>query len=283
VEPERIGRFFGSLRTGWHLTLIVFFLASHAWLDRHPGDFGPLFGAAWLLGLVRIAWIAALPERSERTGERIRIREAVALARQPDMRRYLLGVACAAAARLSTLPFVVVLLRRELGFSEAEVVYTSVATFAGGLASLYAWGRVVDRFGAAPVFRGTALGMAVLVLGLVGLGGEGAATLWAAVAFFFLHSALAAGFGVADTHVLFRLTPPQAPSRALVLAAVAAGSAGGLAPALAGGALDTALGAGGDPLGVYRGFFTAMALLQAAAFLPLRRLRGPEATPAARR
>ena len=93
VEPGRIGRFFGTLRTGWHLTLILYFLGSQAWLARHPGDFGPLFGVAWALGLARVTLISRLPERSERTGERIRIREAVALAREPAMRRYLAGVA----------------------------------------------------------------------------------------------------------------------------------------------------------------------------------------------
>lgn len=273
VEPDRIGRFFGTLRTGWHLTLIVYFLASQAWLAGHPGDFAPLFGLAWTLGLARIALIARLPERSERTGERIRIREAVALAREPAMRRYLLGVAWGRAAQAATLPFVVTAMRREAGFSEAQVVLTTVALFAGGLASLYLWGRAVDRVGAAPVFRFTALGMGALVLCLVALGGAGPAALAALVAFFFTYSALSAGFGVADTHVLFQLTPSHAPSRALVLGAVCVGSVAGLAPALAGVLLDSALAGASDRLAVYRSFFTAMAAIQALAFLPLRGFR----------
>nr|MDJ0848320.1 MFS transporter [Myxococcota bacterium] len=273
VEPERIGRFFGTLRTGWHLTLIVFFLVSQAWLARHPGDFAPLFAFAWALGLARIAFIARLPERSERTGERIRMREALALTRQPAMRRYLLGVAWGQAVRVATLPFVVTLLRREVGFSEAQVVWTTVATFAGGLASLYLWGRVVDRVGAEPVFRWTALGMGVLVIALVAVSGRDTATLLAVVAFFFVHTALASGFGVADTHVLFGLIPSHAPSRGLVLASVCVGSAAGLAPALAGSLLDAALGGADDRLDVYRSFFVGMGLLQALAFLPLRSFR----------
>jgi hypothetical protein len=91
------------------------------------------------------------------------------------------------------------------------------------------------------------------------------------VLFFFAHAVLAAGFGVADTHVLFSLTPSEAPSRALVLGAVAAGAAAGLAPALAGVLLDRALDGTADALGVYRVFFVVAALLQAGAFLPLRR------------
>jgi predicted MFS family arabinose efflux permease len=273
VEPDRIGRFFGTLRTGWHLTLIVYFLGSQAWLGGHPGSFAPLFGLAWALGLARIALIARLPERSERTGERIRIREAIALAREPGMRRYLLGVAWGRAAQATTLPFVVTAMRREVGFSDAQVVTTTVALFAGGLASLYLWGRAVDRVGAAPVFRFTALGMGALVLCLLGLGSAGPAALAALVAFFFAHAALWAGFGVADTHVLFQLTPTHAPSRALVLGAVCVGSIAGLAPALAGTLLDAALAGASDRLGVYRSFFAAMAVIQALAFLPLRRFR----------
>ncbi len=281
VEPERIGRFFGTLRTGWHLTLILYFLASQAWLARHPGDFAPLFGIAWALGLARIAFIARLPERSERTGERIRMREALALARRPDMRRYLMGVAWGQGVRVATLPFVITLLRREVGFSEAEVVWTTVATFSGGLASLYLWGRVVDRTGAEPVFRWTAVGMGLLVVALVGVSGRDTATLVAVVAFFFVHTALASGFGVADTHVLFGLTPSHAPSRALVLASVCVGSAAGLAPALAGALLDASLAGAADPLDVYRVFFVAAGLLQALAFVPLRRFRDGAASRAA--
>jgi len=281
VEPERIGRFFGTLRTGWHLTLIVYFLGSQAWLARHPGDFGPLFGVGWALGLVRIALISRLPERSERTGERIRIREAVALARQPAMRRYLIGVAWGRAVHAATIPFVVTLMRREVGFDDSQVVLTTVAMFAGGLASLYLWGRAVDRLGAAPVFFWSALGMGALVLALVTVRGAGPGTLLAMVGFFFAHSVLSAGFGVADTHVLFQLTPSHAPSRALVLAAVCVGSLAGLAPALAGRLLDAALAGAIDRLDVYRVFFASMALLQALAFWPLRSFRRGGAAPPA--
>jgi hypothetical protein len=61
VEPGRIGRFFGMIRSGWHLTLIGYFLGSQAWLARHPGDFAPLFAVGVFCGLVRIAMILRLP------------------------------------------------------------------------------------------------------------------------------------------------------------------------------------------------------------------------------
>lgn len=273
VEPERIGRFFGTLRTGWNLTLILFFLGSQRWLAEHPGAFGPLFGVAFALGVLRMGLIARLPERNERTGERIRVREALALAREPRMRRYLIGVAGARATQFTTVPFVMVLLRRELGFSDATLALASAAMFAGALVALYVSGQVVDRVGPEPVFRGTSFGMAALLLGLVLATAGGWAGTPVALAFFFGNAALMAAFGVADTHLLFRLTPEHAPSRALVLGSVAVGLAGALVPSLAGLALDLALDRAAAPLPVYWAFFSGLAGLQAAAFAPLRGLR----------
>jgi len=274
VEPTRIGRFFGLLRSGWHLALIFYYLAAQYWLGRHPGDYGPLFLVAWLCGLLRVLMIWRLPERSERTGERIRIREALALVRtHPLLRRYLVGVTWCAAMRMSVVPFVIVMMRREVGFSSAHVLYTIIASFAGGLASLYLWGRVVDRIGPAPVFRLTALGMGLLTVGLVAVQDAGTATLIGLIGFFFLHTVLASGFGVADTHVIFGLTPPEAPARMLVIAQVVTHSFSGLAPIFSGIALDWLLETAETPLLVYHGFFAVVALSQALCFLPLRGFR----------
>ncbi len=99
-------------------------------------------------------------------------------------------------------------------------------------------------------------------------------TIIVAVAFFFLYAALHAGFGVADTHVLFELTPDHAPSRALVLGSVAVGGIAGLTPLLAGMLLDATLADAPVPLDVYRGFFLVLGGLQGLASLPLRRFGG---------
>ena len=274
VEPARIGRFFGAVRTTWHLTVIGFFAISQVWLAGHPGAFGALFGLAWLLGLIRTPLIAGLPERSERQAERIRAREALALLRgDPRLRRYLWGTTAFAAVRVSVTPFVLVLLRRELGLPDSSVVVTTIAVYVGGLVSLYLWGALIDRLGPYVVFRSASLACALLYAGLAFLPDAGAAILPAAVAFFCLHSIFAAGFGVADTRVLFELAPPEAPARTLVLASVVFGGISGLAPLLVGASLDAALSGAGDRLAVYRGFFLIAAALQAGSFLPLREFR----------
>lgn len=275
VEPQRIGRFFGTLRSGWHLALILYYLGASAWLARNPDGFGPLFAVAWGFGLARILLIRRLPERSERTGERIRAREAMALIlRERPLRRYLAGASMAAAVRGSLVPFVIVMMRREVGFSDGQVLFTTVAYFAGGLASLYWWGRTVDRTGAAPIFRWTSLTAGALIASLVLVEQASPVALAGLVAFFFLFAVLNAGFGVADTHVLFGLAPPEAPARTLVIAATVTAVLGSLAPLIVGIALDLWLeGRETGRLLVYHGFFALAAGVQAVAFVPLRGFR----------
>jgi len=271
VDPDRIGRFFGVIRSSWHVAVILFFVGGQYWLAAHEGAFGALFAVAWLAGALRVALIWRMPERSERTGGRIRAREALALVRRDRrLRRYLIGICWGAGVRVSVLPFTLVMLRRALGFADSDVVLTTIAQFSGGLVSLYLWGALVDRVGPYVVFRFTSLATAVLYVGLAQLDSGGSSTLLAAVAFFFLHAILGAGYGVSDTRVLFELAPPEAPARMLVVGGSLTGLALGLAPMLVGALLDPLLARAADPLAVYHAFFWLAAALQAVSFLPLR-------------
>src|SRR5690606_39140658 len=200
VEPGRIGQFFGVLRTGWHLVLIAYFLAAERWLEAHPGSFGPLFAVASLAGLLRIALVARLPEADGAGRERVRVRAALRLLREePRLRRYLAGMMLYGTARRTAVPFSIVMMRRTLDLADADVALTTAAFYAGGFASLYGWGRAVDRLGPLPIFRVAAFGTTALFAAFA-LGGHaaGAGTM---VAFFFALAALNAGFGVADTQV----------------------------------------------------------------------------------
>lgn len=271
LDPDRIGRFFGVIRSTWHVGVILFFVGGQYWLAGHPGGFGMLFTVAWLAGALRVALIWRLPERSERSAVRIRAREALALVRSDRrLRRYLIGICWGAGVRVAVLPFTLVMLRRTLGFADSDVVLTTIAQFSGGLVSLYLWGALVDRVGPYFVFRLTSLAIAALYVGLTQLEAGGSFTLAAAIAFFFLHAVLNAGYGVSDTRVLFELAPPEAPARMLVVGGSLTGLALGLSPALVGAVLDPLLARAADPLAVYHGFFWIAAALQAVSFLPLR-------------
>jgi len=273
-ENARIGQFFGRLRTGWHLTLIVYFLGAQRWLAAHPGAFAELFAVAFALGVVRVALIVRLPERSEQTGSVIHVREALALLRsQPLLRRYLVGVAVAGSMRVIVFTFAIVMMRRVIGFSEGEVLYTTVAIFSGGLASLLLWGRVVDRVGPGPVFRWTALGQALLFLGFLFVSQHDSASLTLAIGLFFGLWALGSGFDVADTHVIFALAPADSPARTLVVTRVTDSLARGSAPLLVGVLLERLLAAGVEPLLVYRCLFAGCAAVILLAIVPLRAFR----------
>ena len=268
VEPSQVGSFFGLLRTTWHMTLILFFVGAQRWIATHPGSFGLLFGVATLAGLLRLAVMARLPEPPGELGTRVRIREAVRLLGSGTLRRYLLGVSLGGGIRRTLVPFAIVLMRRVMGLSDAAVLLTTLAYLAGGLASLFLWGRVVDRYGPGPVFRITVLGMSICCFSLLGIqGSEGVMPM---VGFFFGLSVLTSGFGVADTRVLFSLAPPDAPTRVFVVSAVISSLASGLLPLLAGIFLAAALGAGVEPLTAYRALFVAAGLLVALALVPLR-------------
>jgi predicted MFS family arabinose efflux permease len=272
VEPGRIGHFFGILRTGWHLTLIAYFVAAERWLAAHPGSFGPLFAAASVAGLLRIALVARLPEADGSRRDRLRVRDALGLLRtEPRLRRYLAGMTLYGAARRAATPFAIVMMRRTLGLTDADVALATAAFYGGGFASLYGWGRAVDRFGPLPVFRLTAVGTATLLAAFGALGGEAGPL--AMIGFFFLLAVLNAGFGVADTHVLFGLAPDREPTPTLVVADVVTSLAYGAGPFVAGLLLAAALEAGTDAGSAYRVLFFATAALSAASPLPLRRFR----------
>lgn len=271
VPPDRIGRFFGTLRSSWHLALILSFFGAQRWLAAHPGRFAPLFAAAWACGLLRVALVWRLPERLDGTGERIRARRALReLTRHPELRRYLLGVSLAGGARRALVPFAIVVMRRVIGMSEAQVLLATLASFVGGLVALYAAGRAADRFGSAPLFRASGLGMAVLALGLCFLREPGPGGVWLAAVLFCGISALSAAFGVADTNVLFALAPREAPTAVLTSATAATAVAFAIAPIAAGLALQGAIGLGVDERFAYRTLFVLAALAFGVCWIPLR-------------
>ena len=150
-------------------------------------------------------------------------------------------------------------------------LYESAAMFSGGLVSLYLWGRVVDRIGPARVFVATSLGSALLLLSLLAVNGPGPHLVGWMMAYFFVRSVLSSGFGVADTRVLFELSPPEAPARTLVMASVVINLGRAVGPVAVGLGVERWLSQGSDPIGVYHTVFGIAALLSAVAVLPLRR------------
>jgi len=270
LEPGQTGRFFGVLRTGWHAALIVYFLGAQRWLAAQPGAFGVLFGVGWLCGALRIVLLARLPERDRPAGAGLTPPAWREPFRDRRFRRYLVSMGLASAARRASLPFALVWLRRDLGQSDADLAVATVALYAGGLVSLYAWGIVADRAGTGRVFAVTSLGGAAATLGLAGLAGAGSATLAVAIALFLVLAICTAGFEVADTNLLFRIAPSHDPTPMLVMASVTINALNGLAPFAAGLALERTIADGVAPVQAYGGLFALCALVQLVALAPLR-------------
>lgn len=271
VPADRIGRFFGTLRSTWNLALIVTYLGAQQWLSRNPGVFAPLFAFAWACGLTRVGFALRYPDRRGADGPVVRARDGMrALFRSPELRRYFLGVSLAGGARRALMPFAIVVMRRVIGMSDAQVLVATVASFVGSLLALYAAGWLADRLGSAPIFRWCGLGMAVLSLGFCFLREPGEGSVALAALLFCGIAALSAAFGVADTNVLFALAPAGNPTPVLTAATSAAALSFAAAPLLAGAALEIALANGVDERLAYRVLFVAAAAAFAVSWVPLR-------------
>jgi hypothetical protein len=273
VARSATGRFFAVLRSLWHVALIAFFLGSAWWLDHHPGDFGPLFGVAWVCGAIRVGLVVFFPERVERNV--LSLREVAHKARKvAPFRSYLAGVTLNQIVFRALPPFTILLLRREAGLSEGETLWLTVATFTGGLLALFPAGRVADKVGVRPVLLATCLLRALLVLGLAGaaLSFSGRPLLYAACGLFLTWAFLTSAFGVAEVKLLFSLAGESSPSGVIVISVVIRSVIAGLVALCVGFALDALITAGIAAIPVYVGFFVLAAGVQGCAALPFRRV-----------
>ena len=163
------------------------------------------------------------------------------------------------------------MLRRALGFDNADVVLATIAQFLGGLVSLYLWGILIDRIGPYVVFRFGALTSAALYVGLAQLDSPGAATLAAAIAFFFLNAVVERRLRRSRHARALRSRPARGAG------ADDRGRERDRRQRLRHGARLASVRYSircsthaSDPLRVYHGFFWIAAALQSVSFLPLR-------------
>ena len=274
VPRSGTARFFAALRSLWHLTLIAFFLGSAWWLKEHPAHFGALFGVAWLCGLIRALTFLVFPERPE--GHVEQPRDAFARMRSsPRLRRSLRGVTFDQIGYRALPPFAVLLLRREAGLSEAEVLGLTLSLYTGGLLALLPAGWLSDRVGPRPVLKASCWLRAAVVAGLAGsvLVCEGTSLLVVFCALFLAWAFLTSAFGVAEVKVLFQLAGDASPTGVIVTSVVIRSVVAGAVALAIGVGIDAALAAELLPnLSLYVGVFLVLATLQAGAALPLTRL-----------
>ena len=80
---------------------------------------------------------------------------------------------------------------------------------------------------------------------------------------------------MADTHVLFKLTPVESPARTLVAAAVSVSLVAAIVPLVAGVGIELGLRVTANQLLVYHVFFAIAAIVQAINWWPARAF-GPD-------
>ena len=274
VPRSQTGRFFSILRTLWHLALIAFFYGCMKWLEVSPGSFAPLFAVAWACGLARVVLLWRAPERAERKPHAIKaVFETIY--RTPALRRYVAGVTFDQAVFRCVPPFTILLLRSEAGLREDEVITATVANFLGGMLALLPAGWLVDRLGPRPVLIWTCVlrGLIVLLIGVAGVNLEGRSLILAVGALIMLWSFLVSAFGVAEVKVLFGLAGEGNPTQLIVGSVVTRAVFAGFVALSLGVALEWLLGTqAAPPLVLYLGLFAILALLQAAAVLPFRKI-----------
>lgn len=126
-----------------------------------------LIGAGALVGFVAL-WCytfvpGGAPSRSVGAGTS-RFGEMGNALRDPDYRRYLLGVSLVTVGITAVTAFVPLYLQEQVGISAARVIWVQIGTLVGALLSSYIWGWAADRYGSKPVMRTGAAMLAVVPL-----------------------------------------------------------------------------------------------------------------------
>jgi MFS family permease len=282
VPPRIRGKYFGR-RNGIQQISTLLFLLGAGWLlaewNYAVGVFQAIIGGAVFLRLFSLRWQWISPTRALRP-------PPVGHVPLPDQFRILLGsrsfllfVAFGAVWSFAAYcfgPFYQVFMFKPIGFSAWNVGVVSTLSQLGGVLSLPAWGRLLDRHG----------NKSVMTLSLI---------LWQLQYFLWCFltpdnrwllygmwtwaGATSAGFVLGQFTLLLKLLPVEAKDLAIGLNLAVTSLFAAIAPILGGWVLGRALAGGSDPLAVYHGFFLLQPLLALGGAFLLLRVREPDASP----
>ncbi len=111
-----------------------------------------LIGAGVVAGFVAAWSYAHVPGGARRdTTNKADIRKILAVGKDPNFRRYMLGVGLIIVGFTPLLSFLPLFMRQIVGLSESNVVRLPMGALAGGLVGGYLWGWASDRYGSKPV------------------------------------------------------------------------------------------------------------------------------------
>lgn len=123
-------------------------------IERSSGltGFMILIGAGVVAGFVSVWSYAHVPGGARRAAAAaVDMRKVLAVWRDPNFRRYMLGIGLIIIGFTPLLSFLPLFMRQVVGLSESDVVRLPTGALAGGLLAGYLWGWASDRYGSKPV------------------------------------------------------------------------------------------------------------------------------------
>lgn len=287
VPDDERGRFFGRMRTVWHLAALSLALVIAAAFGERSDwwQFQALFSVGILAYLVRLPFVRRIPELAPhpRTEGRSRLSFYRQALRDRSFMIFLAMLGIAGFMNVMMGPFTITYMEDILVYRHDLIVFAATALpILGGILTLMLWGHLADRIGNHAIFAVTLIGTAVTRLVWPFVAPDSTVSVIAVCLSLFFRGLLLAGFGIAATRYLYNALPADNKSGYVSTYTMAAGVATGLGPLL-GGLLLAALpmrpiaSLGLDRYQILFGFTGLGALLP---LLFLARLKKPDEAPA---
>jgi len=148
-------------------TTIAAFLAvtiAGAVIARTTGltGFMLLMAAGVIFGVFAVWCYAHVPGGAPHEASRASVQQMMAVARDPNFLRYMIGISLIVVGFVPLLSFLPLFMREQVGLSDSNVVLLPTGNLLGGLLAGYLWGWASDRYGSKPVMM-TGLGMRLLL------------------------------------------------------------------------------------------------------------------------
>ena len=212
IVPEEIrGRWFGQMRTAWQTTAIIFSLGLTVLLRHHPElyIFQLMLTAMGFLMIVRLVFYTQIPELDpvipprdgfwSTLGKVLKIQGYLKFC----VYIFLLSFVSASAGLLGLLE------KETLGFSDSQLVMMGNLLSIGTVAGFFIGGKIVDHFGAKPVFLSSHVILSIVLTGLLLRGFSPISLITTIGLLSFLCGIMQGASGIASTSELLALIPPE--------------------------------------------------------------------------
>lgn len=215
-------------------------------IERASGltGFMILISAGVVAGFVAVWSYAHVPGGARRsTAAGVDIRKVLAVARDRNFQRYMLGVGLIIVGFTPLLSFLPLFMRQVVGLSESDVVRLPTGALVGGLLAGYLWGWASDRYGSKPVMMvGLVIRLFLPVLWFL-LPHHAQWSLYFALGIAVLQGIGDVGWAIGSARLLFVNVVPSAQSMEyMALYYALAGVITGTSQILGGWALDAMMG-----------------------------------------